>query len=87
MSLVDEKVELAKIRMKPKDDPKVLFDQITVIEATFQRKTHKIKEEEKIAAIMSQAPMKCKTLLASEQRMKADHGVDVIVTNLENMMK
>ena len=35
MSLVDEKVELNKIKIKSIDDPKVLFDQITAVETRF----------------------------------------------------
>ena len=66
MSLVDKKVELNKIKMKATDDPKVLFDQITAVETRFQTKTHQIKEEDKIAIILSQAPMKYKTVLTNE---------------------
>ena len=57
MSLVDEKVELNKIRMSPSEDPKNLFDWITAVETQFNTKRHKIKEEEKIAVVLSQVPI------------------------------
>ena len=53
MSLVDENFELNKTKMNFKDDPKVLFDQIALVEARDNTKTRKIREKEKITVILS----------------------------------
>jgi len=53
MSLVNETVELNKIRMSSSENLKLLFDRIKSVETQFNTKTHKIKEEEKIAVILS----------------------------------
>ena len=66
MNLVDEKVELNKIRINSTDDPKVLFDKITSVETRFSTKLHKIKEKDKIAIMLSQAPIQHESVLANE---------------------
>ena len=81
-SLVDEKVELNKIRMNLTDDPKVLFDKITSAKTRFSTKTHKIKEEEQIAVTLKQVSMKFKHELTNEQRLKVDRGVSATVKHL-----
>lgn len=66
MSLVDEKVELAKIRMSSDEEPKKLFDRIIAVETRFNTKTRQIAEAEKIAVVLSQAPKQYQGVLTSE---------------------
>ena len=56
MNLVDEKLDLNKIRMTSNDEAKVLFGQIKAFEVRHNVKTKKIAETDKIVLVLSQAP-------------------------------
>ena len=60
MSLVDDKMALNKIRMGENENPTTLFDRVKAVETRFNSKTNKIKEEELIAVVLSQAPKACR---------------------------
>ena len=42
MTLVDERIELNKIKMKKREDPKKLFERIKAVETRFNAKMRKI---------------------------------------------
>jgi len=86
MSLVDEKVELAKIRMSPNEEPKKLFDRIIAVETRFNTKTRQIGEAEKIAVVLSQAPKQYQGVLTSEQCLRRGLGLDVTMKDLREVM-
>jgi len=86
MSLVDEKMALNKIRMGENEHPTKLFDRIKAVETRFNTKTNKIKEEELIAVVLSQAPKAYRAVLTSEQRMRKNLGIDVKVKDLKEVM-
>ena len=87
MSLVDEKIALHKIRMGQNKDPAKLFNRIVAVETRFNTKTKKIKEEELIAVVLSQAPKTYQAVLTAEQRMRKQLGVTVTVNDLKEVMK
>ena len=84
--MVDEKIELNKIHMSPSENPKCLFDKIKSVETRFNTKMYKTKEEEKIAVVLSQAPLQCKSTLTNEQRIKKSLGFDVTMKDLREAM-
>ena len=53
--------------MGQNEDPKKLFEKIKAVETRFNTKTKKISEAEKIAVVLSQAPLKYQAILTSEQ--------------------
>ena len=87
MSLVDEKMELGKMKIDKDEDPENLFNHIRAVETRFNAKTHETKEAESMAVVMSQAPKTCQAMLTSEQRMKKQLGIQVTMSNLEDLMK
>ena len=86
MSQVDEKIALNKIRMSHNEHPTKLLDHIKAAETRFDAKTNKIKEEELIVVVLSQAPMSYRAVLTLEQRMRKDLGVNVKVKDLKEVM-
>ena len=86
MSLVDEKIALNKIRMGQNEDPKKLFEKIKAVETRFNTKTKKISEAEKIAVVLSQAPLKYQAILTSEQQLHKSLGTEVKLSHLQEVM-
>ena len=70
--------------MSTVDYPKALFNQFASVEARINVKRCKIKEEEKIAVIVSQALMKYEAMLANKERLKVDYGANVTMKDLED---
>ena len=57
------------------------------VENRFNTATSKIKQEELIAVVLSQAPKEYRAVLTSEQRMKKGLGHDVTLDNLKEIMQ
>jgi len=83
MALVDERIALNKISMKKKEDPKKLFERIKEVETRYNTKTRKIKEEDKMAVVLSEAPAAYQAVLTAEQRAK---GTALTMDDLQEAM-
>ena len=86
MSLIDEKVALAKIRMNNADEPKVLFNQIKVVEVRCDTKTKNISELDKMAVVLSQAPASYMSVITAETRMRRGLGIDIAMQDLQEVI-
>lgn len=53
MCLADERMALSAVTMRDNEDPKKLFERLKVVEVRYNMPTHKTKEEDKMAVILS----------------------------------
>ena len=56
--------------MKKNEDSKKLFEQIKEVETRCNTKIRKIKEEDKMAVVLSEAPVAYQAVLTAEQQVK-----------------
>ena len=66
MSLADKKMALGKIKIGENKNPTKLLNHIAAVETRFNNANNKIKEEELIAAVLSQVPKIRRAVLMSE---------------------
>jgi len=69
---IELETKLMAVTMKPKDDPKVLFEQIATIQNWYNRGSHKIPIARLIATTLRAAPEAYSSVLTSEQQSKKD---------------
>eukprot|EP00957_Ditylum_brightwellii_P058357 4424964-Ditylum_brightwellii.AAC.1 len=81
------KIELRRalnsVLMKRKDNPVVLFDQISRLQNRYNTATFQVSMEEQIAMVLDKAPMKYSTVLTCEQRTR---GQLLTINNLQSAM-
>lgn len=83
MSLADERAALSAVAMKDSEDPKKLFKRLKAVEVRFNTLTHKIKQEDLMAFILSQSPKAYQAVLTAEHRTK---GASITTADLEDAM-
>ncbi len=69
--------------MKPNNDPRVIFEQISTIENRYTTATQRIDKEDLIAVVLDAASKDYKAILTCEQRMM---GTAVTLQDLETAM-
>lgn len=74
---------LNKVSMKPNDDPRVIFEQISTIENRYTTATQTIETEDLIAVILDAAAKDYQAVLTCEQRVR---GQSVTLLDLETAM-
>eukprot|EP00957_Ditylum_brightwellii_P186544 14202968-Ditylum_brightwellii.AAC.1 len=65
--------------MKKKDDPGVLFEQISGLQNRYDTASFQVSMEEQIAIVLDKAPTEYNTVLTCEQRQK---GSTLSITDL-----
>lgn len=63
---------LTNIKMKESDDPTKLFEQISIVENTYNDATRKIDNDDIIVVVLDAAPVEYQSLLTSEQQQQGD---------------
>ncbi len=74
---------LNKVSMKPNDDPRVIFEQISTIENRYTTATQTIEKEDLIAVVLDAAAKDYQAVLTCEQRVR---GQSVTLLDLETAM-
>jgi hypothetical protein len=72
VSQVELIMMLNRVTMKVTEDPSILFEQVSAIQNQYDTVTHKIDEEELIAAVMGAAPKEYISVITTKQRAKSD---------------
>ena len=84
MSLADESMALRTVTMEDKEDTNKLFDRLKLVEVRYNTPNHKVKEEDNVAVVLSQAPKQYQVVLTTEHRAK---GNAVATADLEDALK
>jgi hypothetical protein len=74
---------LNKVSMKPNDDPRVIFEQISTIEDRYTTATQTIEREDLIAVVLDAAAKDYQAVLTCEQRVR---GQSATLLDLETAM-
>ena len=74
---------LLSVKMKPKEDPKTLFEQVASIQNWYNTSAKKIPKEQVIAVILKAAPKEYASILTSEQEIR---GSTLQLSNLRAVM-
>ena len=74
---------LNKVTMKPNDDPRVIFEQLSTIENRYTTATQRIEKEDLIAVVLDAAAKEYQAVLTCEQRVK---GTSIELIDLETAM-
>eukprot|EP00957_Ditylum_brightwellii_P001433 112010-Ditylum_brightwellii.AAC.1 len=80
---IELRCALNSILMKRKDDPVVLFEQISGLQNRYNTTTFQISSEEQIATVLDKAPTEYSTVLTCKQRQK---GSALSMTDLQLAM-
>jgi hypothetical protein len=66
--------------MKPNDDPRVMFEQISTIKNRYTTPTQTIEKEDLITVVLDAAAKEYQAVLTCEQRAR---GINITLLNLE----
>eukprot|EP00957_Ditylum_brightwellii_P192474 14653963-Ditylum_brightwellii.AAC.1 len=80
---IELKFTLNSVLMKRKDNPVVLFEQISRLQNRYNTTTFQVILEEQITTVLDKAPMEYSTLLACKQMQK---GSALLITDLQFTM-
>jgi hypothetical protein len=83
MTLVELQQALGKVSMKQKDDPAVIFEQISSIQKWYKDGTRTIPDEEVIVVVLSAMLEEYAPVLMTEQRIR---GKKLSLEDLESAM-
>ena len=62
--------KLLEVKMKPKEDPKTLFEQVAAISNWYNSSAKKVAKEQIIAVVLKAAPKEYASVLTSEQEKR-----------------
>ena len=71
------------VEVKPKDDPKTLFEQVALIQNWYNDGTKKIQKDQLVAVVLTAAPVEYTAVLTLEQQKQ---GTGLVLSHLRVVM-